>query len=92
MGTQKLLSLTDRLEPSHHSLSHPGRFMGLLCPVIGISRIVMNNVRHKLTMSNAIASQLVSHDLSGFTTMASYQAFEKALRRRVVTAAPPLLA
>jgi hypothetical protein len=57
MSTQKLLHLPSRLEPSHPSLPHPGRFMGLLCPIVRISRIshisrisriVMNNNRSPL--------------------------------------------
>ena len=34
MGTQKSLSLLHRLEPTHSSLSHPGRLMRLLRPII----------------------------------------------------------
>jgi hypothetical protein len=61
MGTQKSLSLTDRLEPSecrttHHSLSHPGRLMRLLCSIVGISSIVVNNVRYKFSTSNTITA------------------------------------
>jgi hypothetical protein len=46
MGTQKPLSLSDRLEPSHHPLSHPGRLMRLLCPIVGILRCIVDYVRH----------------------------------------------
>jgi hypothetical protein len=54
MSTQKPLRLPSRLEPLHPSLPHPGRFMGLLCPIVRISRIshisriVMNNNRSPL--------------------------------------------
>ena len=34
MYTQKSLGLSDRLEPSHPSLSHPGRLVRLLRPII----------------------------------------------------------
>jgi hypothetical protein len=70
MGTQKLLRLSNRFEPSHHSLSHPSRLMGLLSPVVGILGIIMNNIGHQLTTSNAIAAQFICHNLSGLITMA----------------------
>jgi hypothetical protein len=71
MNTQKSVGVTDRLEPSHHALSHPGRLMGLLCTIIGVLRIVMNNIRHKLPMCDSITAQLVGHNLSGFAAMTS---------------------
>ena len=69
MYTQETLRLLDRLELSHPSLSHPGCLMGLLCPVVGILGIIMDNIRHQLSMRNAIAPQFVSHDLSGLVSM-----------------------
>lgn len=69
MSTQKLLHLPSRLEPSHPSLPHPGRFMRLRCPIVRISRVVMNNIRDQLPMSNAITAQLVSNDFPGLSTM-----------------------
>ena len=67
MGTQKSLSLTDRLEPlecrsTHHSLSHSGRLMRLLCPVVGILRPIVNNIWNQFTVSNTITAQFIRHD------------------------------
>ncbi len=71
MGTQKSLRLTDGFEPSHPPLAHPGRFMRLLCPVVGILTGVMNDVRHQLSMSDSITPELVCIDLRRFTAMTS---------------------
>ena len=71
MSTQKSLSLSDRLEPSHHPLSNPGRLMGLLCPIILILFSAMNNIRHQLSMRNTITTQFIGHNLPRFTTIAS---------------------
>jgi hypothetical protein len=45
--------------------------MGLFCPIIRISSIVMNGIWDQLTMTNSIAAQFIGHDLPGFTTMTS---------------------
>jgi hypothetical protein len=45
----------------------------------------MNHIRHQLSMSNAITSQLISHDLPGFTAMIPQQTLEEALRCRSIS-------
>lgn len=76
MGRQKSLSLADRLESPHPLLSHPGRLMGLLGPVIGILVIHTNGFRDHLPAGNTIAVQFVGHDLPRFATIATYQSSE----------------
>jgi hypothetical protein len=63
--------LFHRFELSHPSLPDSGRLMRLLCPIILILFSAMNHIRHQLTVSNSIAPQLVSHDLSGLSTVTS---------------------
>ncbi|MFT4875131.1 MAG: hypothetical protein ACJARU_000110 [Congregibacter sp.] len=69
ISSQESPSLLYCLEPPHTSLRHPGRLMRLLCPIVGILAVVMNNVWHYFSMSNAVAPQLIRHDLLGFTAM-----------------------
>jgi hypothetical protein len=78
MSPQKPLSLLDRFEPPHPSLTNPGRLMGLLGPIVGILRGIVNYVRHQLPMSNSITSQFVSHNLSRLIAMVAQKPFEKA--------------
>jgi hypothetical protein len=52
MSTQKPLRLPSRLELSHPSLPHPGRFMGLLCPIVRISRISHISRISRIVMNN----------------------------------------
>jgi hypothetical protein len=59
MTTQKSLSLLDRFELPHTSLSHPGRFMRLFRPIVRVSSIVMHDIRHQFPVGYTIASQLV---------------------------------
>ena len=54
---------------THPPLSHPGRFMGLLGPIVGILRSIVDYVRHQLSMGNTITAQFIRHDLPGFVTM-----------------------
>ena len=82
MGTEKSLSLPYGFERPHPSLSHPGRFMGLLCPIILILLSTVDRFRNQLPMSNTIAAQFVSHDLPGFTAMAR----SKRLKNRLAAA------
>jgi hypothetical protein len=46
MSPQKSLSLLDRFELPHPSLTYLGRFMRMLGPIVGILRIIMDNIRH----------------------------------------------
>jgi hypothetical protein len=71
MSTQKSLSLSDRLESTHPTLSHPGRFMRLLCPIILTLFSAVDCLRHQLSMRYSIASQFVSHDLPRFISVVS---------------------
>jgi hypothetical protein len=69
MGSHKCLRLLHGLEAPHPSLPDPRRFMRLLCPVILILLSTVDRVWNQLAMSDPIATQLVCHDLSGFTAV-----------------------
>ena len=69
MGTQKSLRLTCRFEPTHPSLPNSGRLVRLLCPIILILLSTVDRLGYQLPMCDAVTSQLVSHNLPGFTTM-----------------------
>ena len=69
MGTQKSLSLPDRLELPHPSLSHPGHLMRLLCSIILILFSAVDGLWNQLSMSNTITAQFVGHDLPRLATM-----------------------
>ena len=71
MSTQKSLGLVHRFESPHPSLSHSGRLVRLLGPIILTLFSTMDRLWHQLTMCNAIASQLIRHYLSGLSTMAA---------------------
>jgi hypothetical protein len=81
MGTQRSLGLPDRFKLPHPSLPHPGRLMGLLCPVVGILRIIVDNIWHQLTVSNAITTQLIRNDFPGLALVTTDQSLEEPLRR-----------
>lgn len=74
MHGNKSLSLFGRLElrdvgPTHTTLSHPGRLMGLLCSIILLLLSTMYCLWGQLTMCYTVASQLIGHDLSRVATM-----------------------
>ena len=69
MGSNKSLSLPDRLELSHPPLSYSGCLVKLLCPIILIPFNTVDRLRNQFTVSNAIVSKLVSRDLSRLVAM-----------------------
>ena len=69
MSTQESLSLPYRFELAHPSLSHPGRLMRLLCPIILILLSTVDRLRNQLPMGDSIAAQFICHDLPGFAAM-----------------------
>jgi hypothetical protein len=71
MGGHESLGLTHRLEPPHSPLSHPGRLVRLLGPVVLILLCTVDRFRDKLPMSDPITSQFISYYLSGFSSMGS---------------------
>ena len=68
---QKPLSLLSGLEPPHTSLSDPGRFMGLLSPIILILFSTVDRLWNQFPMRYTIASQFISYDLPRFVAMVS---------------------
>ena len=56
MSTQKSLRLPCRFEPPHHPLSHSGRFMGLLGPIVRVLGIIMNKIPQQFMVSNTVAA------------------------------------
>jgi hypothetical protein len=71
MSTQKSLSLLDRFEPSHTSLSHPGHFMRLLSPIVRILRRIVDDLWNQFPMCDTITAQFIGHDLSGLVPVRS---------------------
>ena len=59
--------------------------MRKLCLVIGTLGRIVNCLWHKLSMRNAIASQLVRHNLSRFSLVIFQQPPEETLCSRTVT-------
>ncbi len=59
--------------------------MRLLNPVIRILVSHMNNLRDKFTTGNTIATQFISHDLSGFSTVTTQQSLEEPLCSSPIT-------
>jgi hypothetical protein len=76
MYSQESLSLIGRFEPSHSSLSHPGRFVRLLGPIVRVSSCGVNNIRHQFSMCYTVTSQLVRHDPSRLATRTPHEPFE----------------
>ena len=59
--------------------------MRKLCSVIGILACIMNSLRDELSMCNAIAPQLVCHNLSRFAMVIFQQSLEETHSSRAVT-------
>jgi hypothetical protein len=78
MRSNESLSLPDRFELPHSSLSLPGRFMRLLCPIVLILLSTVDRFRYEFTMCDTITTQFVRHDLPVLTTMTSQQPLEEA--------------
>ena len=71
MYTQEPLSLPGRFELTHPTLSHPGRLVGLLSPIILILLSTVDCLGDQLTVSNTITAQLIRHDLPRLAAMAA---------------------
>ena len=71
MGGDECLGLPYRLESPHPSLSHPGRLMGLLSPIILILLSTVDCLGDQFTMCYAITAQFIGNDLPRLTAMAS---------------------
>jgi hypothetical protein len=56
MCSDKPLCLDHRLESSHPSLSHPGRFVTLFRAIIGVLISEMDRFRHYLAMRHRITA------------------------------------
>jgi hypothetical protein len=59
--------------------------MRKLRPVVGILGCIVNRLWHKFSMRNAIASQLVRHNLSRFSLVIFQQPLEETLCSRAAT-------
>ena len=81
MGGEEVLGLPRRFEPLHLPLSSPRRSTRVLGSIIQISALSVFDVRKQLTLSDAIAAQLVGHDHPRFILQALEQPLEEALRR-----------
>jgi len=43
--------------------------MRLFCPIVGILRIIVDNIQHQFMVSNTITSQLICHYLPRFAIL-----------------------
>jgi hypothetical protein len=75
------LGLPGRLEPLHLALSSSRWTMRIFGPVIQISALSVLDARKQLTLSDAIAPQLVGHNHPRLILQPLQQPFEEALRR-----------
>jgi hypothetical protein len=85
MSPQKSLSLLDRFELPHPSLSYSGRLMGLLCSIVSVPVIYMNRTGDHFSVSNAITTQLIRNDFPGLVLVTADQPLEEALRSSPIT-------
>jgi len=85
MNTQESLRLPHRLEAAHTPFSRTSRLVRKLCAVISILGCIVYGFRDELSMRNAIASQLVCHNLSRFTMVIFQQSPEETLSSSPVT-------
>ena len=85
MNTQESLRLLRRLEAAHTPFSRTSRLVRKLCAVISILGCIVYGFRDELSMRNAIASQLVCHNLSRFSMVIFQQSPEETLSSRSVT-------
>ncbi len=86
VGREEVLGLPRRFEPLHLPLSSSRWTMRVPGPIIQISTLSMFDAGKQLTLSNAIAPQLVGHDHPWFVLQACQQSLEEALRCRGVAA------
>jgi len=60
--------------------------MRLLCPIVRVSRCIVDYIRHQFSMSHAVASQFVRHDVPGLATTTSHKTLEEALGCSTISA------
>ncbi len=53
--------------------------MRLLCPIVRVSRRIVDYIRHQFPMSYTVASQFVRHDVPGLATTTPHKPLEEAL-------------
>ena len=58
--------------------------MGLLGPIVRVLGIIMNSIRHKFTVSNTVAAQLIRHDLPWLAAIVPQQASKETLRSSTI--------
>ncbi len=80
VGGEEILGLPRRLEPLHLPFSSPCWSMRVFGSIIQISALSVLDVRKQLTLSDAIAPQLVGHDYPRFISQTCQQSSEEALR------------
>jgi hypothetical protein len=85
MSAQESLSLPHRFKLPHHPLSHPGRLMRLLRPIVRVTISNMDRFKKQRLMSNTITSQFVSHNIAGFASTTAQQSLEKAFSCCAIT-------
>ena len=81
VGGEEVLGLPGRFEALHLPLSSSRRTMRVLGPIIQISALSVLDARKQLTLSDAVAAQLVGHNHPRFILQTLQQPFEEAPRR-----------
>ena len=77
---EEVLGLFGRFEPLHLPLSSSRRSMRVLGPIVQISALSVLNAGKQLTLSDAIAPQLVGHNHPRHILQTLQQPLEEALR------------
>jgi hypothetical protein len=77
---KEVLGLLGRFETLHLPLSSSRRSMRVLSPIVQISALSMLDAGKQLTLSDAIAPQLVGHDHPRYVLQTLQKPLEEALR------------
>lgn len=81
MGGEKILGLPGRFEPLHLAFASSRWTMRILDPIIEVSALSVLDTGKQLTLSNAIALQLVGHDHPRLILQTRQQSFEESTLR-----------
>jgi hypothetical protein len=81
VGGEEVLGLPRGFEPLHLTLSSPRRSMRVLGSIVQISALSVLDTGKQLTLSDAIAQQLVGHNHPRLILQTRQQPLEESLRR-----------
>lgn len=90
VGAQEALRPPGRAEAAHATLPDPGRLVGQFRPIVRMAIVAVDRLRHQFLAGDAMADQLVGHDLSGVRAMRPEQPPEESPSRLGVFARPQI--